>query len=1035
MRKEEVERKGGKDLILKVSSLFEGEFSIDWLEELTGIRASSILSCLETEVSNRLLLKRGQGVYLFKDNSRRKEILDSIPEEERTLLHEKIARLLLSELSEDDSRATEVASHLMHLQNGWRECKWLLKAGELHLRSCQTGKAIQCFRKALTDLASQEGENEDWLFVKAAVEYANITTPGCSTEESLNLLRLAKERASRLKNQFYEILLDMHIARYEWIRSDFETAKDRFREIVLRVSSLGIPELVRYASIFKAQFLYLEGRFRDVVETYESSIQDLENLLSENFSITSAISIARSYAMIGQLTQGLGMLHSIRSHCLQSRNLSLSSHAAVSIAMVMLSIAETNTAIRYLEMALKEAQEGGNYYCKIIATFLLSYGHYLLRDRSKCLCHLMEFLRMSEENQVSFLLHPYLMEIWWAMENGDLEAIPGFSPDEKIRNMLRVQNQFIKGIAYRYDAMLLKKKGSSPSRILRSLTLSAQLLRDSGSKAELAKTLIELSHFLSFMGREKRAKKVMEEATQLARSMQGKFLTASLGSFLNGLDTDGAILEKILNLLPPIVQGEEKAFLRKMIGLANEVLGAERGALFYLDERGGSLRPQIIASKNLRVSQLNEPGLSSLRKIVERVASSGEPSMERLRPLQDSSIDGIGSYICVPVTVRGRRIAVLYHDSCVLPTEFGERHLKILNFLASQIGLYLDNLKAHEQVERLRGLQLSIGDGYERGRQGESNVFEPIVGTSPAIQRVLTQINMIAKTDVPVLLYGETGVGKNLVAEVIHRHSQRSGGPFVTVHCTTLTETLITSELFGHEKGAFTGAIRRKPGKVELAHKGTLFLDEIGDLSLDVQARLLRVLQTKEFERVGGNETIRSDFRLIAATNKDLEQEIKAKRFREDLFYRINIFPIFIPPLRERREDVPLLAYFFLRHYSAKFGKRVERIPEDIMEWFLRYDWPGNVRELENIIQKGVIWSTDEYLELPSEGTFLPGKVDRDGFPSLLENEKRHILEALRRTGWKIYGKDGAAELLRIKPSTLASRMKKLGISKKIRLT
>lgn len=1035
MRREEVEKRGGRDSILKICCLFEGEFSIDWLEELTGIKASSILSCIEKEVSNRLLAKKGPGVYVFRDSKRRLEIIDSIPAEEKRLLHERIARLLMSEFSEDESRATEVASHLLHTENGWRECQWLLKAGEIHLKSFQTDRAIQCFRKALDDLASREGENEDWLFVKAAVEYANITTPGCNTEESLRLLKVAKDRAERLRSQFYEILLDMHIARYEWIRSDFDSAKRRFDEILTKVGTLNIPELVRYVNIFRAHFLYLEGRFKDVVEAYENCIQDMESLLSENFSILSAISIARSYAMVGQVSHGLGMLHSIRTHCLERKNLSLSSHATVSIAMVMLSIGETRSSIKYLQTALREAEEGGNYYCRIIATFLLSYGHYLSGDRARCLSYLTEFLKMSKENQVSFLLHPYLMEISWAMENGELAVIPGFSPDGEIREMVRVHNQFIKGIAYRYDAMLSWKKGLAPSRIVRSFTLSANLLKESGCRTELAKTLIELSRYLSSRGSDKRAKKVMKEATDLVRSVQTKFLSGPFGSMLDTSDADRAALEKILSIFPAIVEKDERRFLRKMIALANEVIGAERGGLFYLEDTGNCLRPQLVVSKNLGLSHINHPSLSSVKKIVEKVASSGEPCMERVGGEQGGLlVDTIRAYICVPVTVKGRRVAVLYHDNCVLPTEFDEKDLRILTFFASQIGLYLDNMKAHEQIERLKGLRYDIGEEYGKSVEvAKSTAFEPIIGTSPAIQRVLTQINMIARTDVPVLLYGETGVGKNLVAEVIHRNSLRSAGPFITVHCTTLTETLITSELFGHERGAFTGAIRRKPGKVELAHKGTLFLDEIGDLSLDVQARLLRVLQTKEFERVGGNETIRSDFRLIAATNKDLEQEIKARRFREDLFYRINIFPIFIPPLRERREDIPLLAYYFLRYYSSKFGKKVERIPQEVMEWFLRYDWPGNVRELENVIQKGVIWSTNEYFELPSEDTFLAEK--NDGFPSLLENERRHILEALRRTGWKIYGRDGAAELLKVKPSTLASRMKKLGISKKVRLT
>ena len=294
---------------------------------------------------------------------------------------------------------------------------------------------------------------------------------------------------------------------------------------------------------------------------------------------------------------------------------------------------------------------------------------------------------------------------------------------------------------------------------------------------------------------------------------------------------------------------------------------------------------------------------------------------------------------------------------------------------------------------------------------------------------VLAALEKVARTDTAILILGETGVGKNLVARVIHEHSARNGGPFVSVQCSALTESLITSELFGHEKGAFTGATNRRIGRFEMAHKGTLFLDEIGDLSLEVQARLLRVLQTKEFERVGGGkETLTSDFRLIAATNRNLEEAIKAGRFREDLYYRINVFPLHVPPLRDRKEDIPSLVRHFLKVYSSGKQLGLEDVPKEVMERLIDYDWPGNIREMENIIQRGIILGGNRRFHLP-ELQVMHIKADRPGaFRTLEENERHHVQEALRRSRWKIHGPDGAAEILHINPSTLASRMKKLGI-------
>jgi transcriptional regulator with GAF, ATPase, and Fis domain len=237
--------------------------------------------------------------------------------------------------------------------------------------------------------------------------------------------------------------------------------------------------------------------------------------------------------------------------------------------------------------------------------------------------------------------------------------------------------------------------------------------------------------------------------------------------------------------------------------------------------------------------------------------------------------------------------------------------------------------------------------------------------------------------------------------------------------------------LFGHEKGAFTGAINRRIGRFELAHGGTLFLDEIGDLSLGVQARLLRVLQSKEFERVGGGKDIlTSDFRLIAATNRNLEKEVKENRFREDLYYRINVFPLYIPPLKERREDIPLFAQHFITSFTARYGKSLDKIPQEIMERLIRHDWPGNVRELENIIHRSVISSQGNKFQMVSLEITHPGSGKTDLFGTLEENERRHILEALERSGWRVHGAGGAADILKIHPSTLSSRMKKLGIRK-----
>jgi transcriptional regulator with GAF, ATPase, and Fis domain len=307
--------------------------------------------------------------------------------------------------------------------------------------------------------------------------------------------------------------------------------------------------------------------------------------------------------------------------------------------------------------------------------------------------------------------------------------------------------------------------------------------------------------------------------------------------------------------------------------------------------------------------------------------------------------------------------------------------------------------------------------------------FENIISRSKEFKKVLHKVEQVASTGATVLILGESGTGKELLTRAIHNISDRCDLSLVKVNCSVLPSNLIESELFGHEKGAFTGAISRKIGRFELADGGTIFLDEIGDLPLELQAKLLRVLQEGEFERLGNPKSIKVDVRVIAATNRELEVEAMNGTFRQDLYYRLNVFPITIPPLRERKEDIPLLVSYFVEKYEAKIGKRIEAIPQSVITALQAYDWPGNVRELENIIERTVIISKGNKLSL---GEWLPkanSPVLSNTF-TLQENERRHIYKTLELVGWKVSGKTGAASILGINPKTLESRMKRLSIKR-----
>jgi formate hydrogenlyase transcriptional activator len=311
------------------------------------------------------------------------------------------------------------------------------------------------------------------------------------------------------------------------------------------------------------------------------------------------------------------------------------------------------------------------------------------------------------------------------------------------------------------------------------------------------------------------------------------------------------------------------------------------------------------------------------------------------------------------------------------------------------------------------------------------NGFDEIIGNSPALEFVLAEVERVAPTDSTVLVLGETGTGKELIARAIHNISARCGRPFVRLNCSAIPFDLLESELFGHEKGAFTGAIAQKIGRFEMADTGTLFLDEIGDLPLALQPKLLRVLQEQEFERLGSGRTHRIDVRLVAATHRDLAEMVARKEFRSDLYYRLNVFPVVLPPLRERREDIPQLASHFVEIFARRMGKRIDHIPQDILDAFVSYSWPGNVRELQNLIERAVIRSNNGVLPNP-----LPDKnpvtvtLSQD---TLTYSTRALISHALRETGWVIGGPRGTAARLGLKRTTLIAKMKKLGISRPVR--
>ena len=360
---------------------------------------------------------------------------------------------------------------------------------------------------------------------------------------------------------------------------------------------------------------------------------------------------------------------------------------------------------------------------------------------------------------------------------------------------------------------------------------------------------------------------------------------------------------------------------------------------------------------------------------------------------------------------------------------FSQEDVELLSQVTKQVALAIDNALAFRQIENLKN-KLAKEKLYLQDELQIESSFDEIIGESTSLKRVLKQVVNVAGTDATVLILGETGTGKELVARAIHNLSPRSQGAFVKFNCAAIPTGLLESELFGHEKGAFTGAIAQKTGRVDLAHRGTLFLDEVGDIPLEVQPKLLRVLQEQEFERLGSTRTIPVDIRLIAATNRKLTQMVADGRFREDLYYRLKVFPITVPPLRDRREDIPLLVRHFVGKHSARMNKRIETIPPEAMNALVQWHWPGNVRELGNFLERAVILTRGPILHVHLSELKSTGEVESSAGATLEATEREAILRTLRETGGVIGGAHGAAIRLGLKRTTLTAKMRRLGISR-----
>ncbi len=797
---------------------------------------------------------------------------------------------------------------------------------------------------------------------------------------------------------------------------------ERSRE---RSLDCGNSELARLTQVGLAVMQVLNGRYREGIASLEECLGDVprdmlptvDSLFGEDptFSLEVLGTLALGYSVVGQPSRAVDLLRPALAEGERLGRGDVANLCKLWLGLISASYGNFGPPRQwYREVLEYRLGEGQRPFFAWFAAILAAAVHREDGRRDDARAALVAGHEARTRSGYPHFFGRDLFRVLEWLETSGIEAIDGLSLDGEISRTLASGNTRMQGIAHEFAARRLSA-GGDRAESERHLVESERLLREAGALLDLAETLAARASFEDEAGRMATADELRRESAD----MRARIPPLAWG----GVEAAGPVPARALRVLELgrlSTIGEQPGLWGEIAARACSVLGAERCAIVEMADP-----PRLLALRG------GSQGWAQL--VIDHLARQKAGEIQFLAPLGSEGGIGDGQLLLIPFrTARLGRSAVLALENRWTSPFARPADVPLVEALAAQLSVLLENTTLWRELQAARG-RLEQENRYYREESRASEDSACVVGNSPALQRTLDLAARVAPTMTAVLITGETGVGKELIAREIHRLSARTKAPLITVHVASLAPGLVSSGLFGHERGAFTGATDMVRGRFELADRGTLFLDEIGELGPEEQVRLLRVLQDGVFERVGGTRPIRSDFRLIAATNRDLAAEVQSGRFREDLFYRLRVFPISVPPLRERLDDIPTLALYFMEQCGRRLGRPFEGIGEADMQRLKAYGWPGNVRELAHTIERAAVLSDGPRLVIPP---LTP--VERPGWPpvaegevawvSLADAERRYLRQVLAHTAGRLTGTGGAAEILGLKPSTLAFRIAKLGL-------
>lgn len=1025
-----------EQLILYHFISFPSFFSVDWFSEFPPSKLMSVILSLER---HQWFLPRqeGRGYYGWSSKCPRQDIIDLIPPDQLSRFYRNSAEILLKNLPEDEEVTLMAARQclLAGLHEG--DLDVILKAAHIEEKNHRISSAVSLYDSILEFIEKLISRRESELpettwrtFINAIERRVSLSLFHPSQKKIDRLLLIALEAVRRLDDRRSQASLELLIGQNYWMYFQYEQAVQHFNRGWKIIKEIDDEELHKWGLKVQGLTYIIKGQFFKAIEAYEQSLGELESADNSDFFQLVALNLALCYTQVGMPQRGLGISEAIQNHCQKSANRPLLSYALVTAGIILLEIKQMKNSRSYFDRALELARSENIPMVEVLAgiglasiecqegNFDLAAEHYkaLWRIRKSSWYHILNFYPLLD---TGYILHSK------GVSPIDLKPVFEFLYHLKKDEV----NPLMYGMIQRLQLGLPENKTSTTEKIniLAELEITVERM---GATFELAKIRVELSRLFNQINDWRKAESCARKAYEFFKPIARDCFPPDLQHLIphDKSAKNDRLFDLVIEMGNTLTDQENiERLLTSIITSISRLTGSERAALFIKDEDTSELK--LIASRNLLREELRDDTFRETMRIIQSAAISSEGKViEHEISGQDSS--DFRRVIITPLKLGKKIIGVLYQDSRFFSLDMSPDIIKLLSAFAPQIAVSIDRARAYDEIARLNK-KLVQENLYYLEEKEEFRPFGEIIGNSSAILSLHRLIQKVAPTQSTALIHGETGVGKELIARAIHRESPRKDGPFIRVNCAALPDTLIDSELFGHEKGAFTGAFRTKAGRFELAHQGTIFLDEVSELPLSTQSRLLRILQDKEFQRVGGTRVLHSDFRLITATNKDLNQEVTNGKFRADLFYRLNVFPIHVPPLRERKEDIPLLAVHFLKLFCSQSNKHFSGIPESEMERLKAYSWPGNIRELSNMIERAIILGGPKIRFPELSGFKTKESVPPDGEFKLKDIERQRILQVLEKTKGKVGGKDGASALLGLNRTTLIHRMKKLGIKVK----